>query len=297
MGSYAELGDAVTPAEEDRHGDLTPGEIRLRRLLAAAGAVAVVVGLLVFVPRLLRDEPPAPWNPPDWSAPVFPFEPSYLPGDPAEPNVFRSGPELTVQYVYGGGSKTLSAEVSTQSLRWGAPLTEEHPGDVGGRAATIRTAPNFAGVVWQLADGRRMMAHGWGGWTEEEVLRFARGLVPGSVPSSSPFTFAEVPPGLTLQQQSPWNMCLAPPEVAARTVPPTGLCVELPRSAARIKQLPDAETVTVAGRTARYQKDRTGGELQIDLDGGRTLLIQWDESIRLKRDDVIRFAAATTPAG
>ncbi|MEU8656408.1 hypothetical protein [Actinoplanes philippinensis] len=252
MGSYAELGDAVTPAEEEQHSDLTPGEIRLRRFLAAAGAVAVVVGLLVFVPRLTRDEPPVPWNPPDWAAPVFPFEPSDLPGDPSETSVFRSGPELTVQYVYNGGSKTLSATVSPQNPRWGAPLTEEHPGDVGGRAATIRTAPNFVGVIWKLADGRWTMVHGWNGWTEEEVLRFARGLVPGAVPSSPPFTFAEVPPGLTLQQQSPWNMCLTSPEVAGRTVTPAGLCAELPRSAGRIKQLPDAETVTVAGRTARY---------------------------------------------
>jgi hypothetical protein len=296
VGSYSELGDAVQPAEEEQHGGLTPGEIRLRRLLAVGGAVAVVIGLLVAVPRLTRTEPPAPWNPPDWATTVFPFRPSWLPGGSPEPEVFRGGPEVTVQYWYGG-RRTLHAQVSSRRPGWDANLTEEHPSDVGGRPATVRTAPDFVGVLWQLADGRWLKAYGSGTWTEDEVLRFARGLGPGAVPSTPPFTFAEVPPGLTLQQQSPWSMCLASPEAAAEVVPPTGLCLSLPRSPAEIRPLPDAETVTVGGLTGRYQKSRDGADMQVDLGDGRTLVVHWDETVRIERSEVIRFTAATKPAG
>jgi hypothetical protein len=296
VGSYAELGDTVQPAGEEQHSDLTPGEVRLRRLLAVGGVVAVVVGLLVFVPRLLRTGPPPHWEPPGWAATVFPFQPSWLPDGSHEPEVFRGGPAVTVQYWYGG-RRTLSAQVTAQRPEWDADRTEEHPSDIGGRPATVRTAPDFVGVLWQVADGRWLKADGTGTWTEDEVLRFARGLGPGAVPSSPPFTFAEVPPGLTLQQQSPWSMCLASPEAAAEVAGPTGICVELPRSAGRIQPLPDPETVTVAGLTARYQESRAGGEMQVDLGDGQTLLVQWDESIRLDRDEVIRFTSATNPAG
>lgn len=290
MGSYAELGDAVQPADEEQHSDLTPGEIRLRRLLAAGGAIAVVVGLLVFVPRLLRDEPPPRWDPPGWAAPVFPFEPSEPAG---EPQIFVSGPQMTAQF--SAGSRMISVTVAGQSPKWSIDFVEEHPADVGGRPATVRTAPNSVGVVWQLTDGRWLMVDG--NTTEDGILEFARGLRPGSVSSPAPFDFTEVPPGLTLQQQSPWMMCLASPETAAEAVPPSGICAYLPRSPDRLQPLPDAEPVTVGGLSGRYQKNRDGGEMRVDLGDGRILDVYWDRTIRLGRDGVIRFAEATGLTG
>ncbi|MDI6105884.1 hypothetical protein QLQ12_45665 [Actinoplanes sp. NEAU-A12] len=297
MERYAELDGHAEPAPEDQHIDLTPGEIRLRRLMAAGGVAAVVIGLAVGVPLLTRSEPPAQWNKPDWAEPVFPFQASWLPPGRAEPTVFRSGPDRTLQYYYGDGN-VLTAEWIARDPTWDHPKTEEHAAVVGDRPATVRTAPGRIGVLWQLADGRWMKANGSGGWTEQDVLRFAGGLQPGSVPSGpAPFSFAEVPQGLTLQNQTPWSACLATPEKANTVPAPTGLCVSVLEPTFPSEPLPDPQPVTVGGLTAQYQKYPVGGEMRLDLGGRRTLMIRWEGDIRLDRDGIVRFASGITAAG
>jgi hypothetical protein len=296
VARHVELGDNMEPAQEERHQGLTPGEIRLRRFMAVAGAAAVVIGLVVFLPRMLRDEPPPQWDQPGWAAPVFPFRPSWLPpGAPDQPSLFLGGPMLTVRYGFGG-QVSLSAEVIAQKPNWddGTPDSEQ-PGVVADRPATIRSTPDYVGVIWQLADGRWMQVSGNGPWTEEDVLRFARGLEPGSVPSGPPpFTFAEVPPGLTLQSQSPWSMCLAKPEQAATVTGPTGVCVNFVEKPTGAEPFPDPETVTVSGRSAQYQKYPLGSELRVDVGGGSIVSVFLDGSVRLGRDAILRFANGIT---
>jgi len=189
---------------------------------------------------------------------------------------------------------------------WESEGDEDHAGTVGGRAATVRTAADadpgspgddrYVGVRWRLADGRWAQVVSFGPRTEAQVLRFAGELHPGSVPGApAPFTFAEVPPGLTLQHQDTRSMCLTPrgqpletdEESAESRTRPRGLCLYLHEEPFVAD---DAETLSVGGRPAAYRPDVPG--FTVDLGAGWILDLTWDvDETPLSRADIIRFVS------
>ncbi|MET8151223.1 hypothetical protein ACIBSW_21075 [Actinoplanes sp. NPDC049668] len=298
---------------------------RRRRAVIAGGSAALALAAVVAVPVALAggsERPPRPpaaspsaspvaWDVPGWEQPAFPLAPSWLPDGAGRPEVILMGTNTVLQYEWPGS--VLSAEVGPVPGTWESEGEEDHPGSVGGRRATVRTAGDsdagtpggqpYVGVRWRLADGQWAQVVSFGPRTEAQVLRFAAGLRPGRVAGeAAPYTFAEVPPGLTLQHQSPGNVCLAPrdepvpgtddPEFFKRS--PHGLCLvttEGPFDPAEAD-----ETLAIGGRRAAYFAG--AGLLRIELPAGRVLELDWDaERIPLTRDDIVRFAEGVRVKG
>ncbi|MEU4693598.1 hypothetical protein [Actinoplanes sp. NPDC023714] len=282
---------------------------RRRRAVLAGGTAAVALAAVVAVPVILANRdgralpPPADevgpsWPVPSWPAPAFPFEPGWVPSGAGSPVVTVMGANVLLTYEHD--SSVLAAETGPVEPEWEAEGEEDHAGEVGGRPATVRTASTFdgaepgeefVGVRWRSAGGAWMQVLSWGDRSEQDVLRFARGLEPGSVPAGpADVTFALVPPGFGLQHQSDTALCAAAPEVVTSGRQPAGLCafvVDEPY-APLVEAGPEA--VTVGGRAASYYSDP--GKLDVDLGGGRTLEVSWD--FPLTRDEAIRFAEGVT---
>lgn len=293
---------------------------RRRRTVSAIGAAALALAAVVAVPVVLGrgshrsplppvastgpSTPPAvAWDVPRWEQPTFPLAPGWLPNKAGRPEIMQMGTNVLMQYDWPGS--VLSAEVGPVPGDWATEEEEEHAGAVGGRPATIHTASDtdpgspgihrYVGVRWRLADGQWAVAVSFGTLTEKQLLRFAAELHPGRVRGeAAPFTFAEVPPGLTLQHQSPQNACLAMPgqQVPDTDDPdmfktqPRGLCVTVTEEPFDTEGAD--EILKVGGHRAAYYADRG---IEVDLGGGRVLDISSETPLSLSRDDVIRFAA------
>ncbi|BBH67627.1 hypothetical protein ACTI_43120 [Actinoplanes sp. OR16] len=287
---------------------------RRRRAVLAGGAAAVALGAVVAVPVILANRdgralpgPPATpgpgsdWVRPSWAAPAFPFEPGWTPPGVGSPVVTVMGANVLLSYEHD--SSVLAAETGPIEPSWEAEGEEDHDGEVGGRPATIRTASTFdgaepgeefVGVRWRAAGGDWMQVLSWGHRDEDDVLRFARELEPGSVPAGpADVAFALVPPEHSLQHQSDGSLCVAVPEVVTSERQPTGICAFVTDEAYSAVTEAGPEEVTVGGRAASYYTD--AGKIDVDLGGGRTLEITWDtEAMPLTRDEAIRFAEGVT---
>ncbi|MBU2670370.1 hypothetical protein KOI35_43400 [Actinoplanes bogorensis] len=279
---------------------------RRRHRAVAMGGAALALVAVATVPPLLahRSAPPPPQPavspPPRVQQPDFPLRPDWVPPSAGTPTVTQLGPNSHLSYERG--TSVLNAEIGPLEPDWEVEATDEHTTTVNGRSALVHAADTydgatpgdrFVGVRWRLSDGRRVQVLSLGNRTEADVLRFARGLTPGTVPAApSPFTFASVPPGLTLQHQSAGFVCLAPPSIVAESRQPTGLCIGVTSEPDNRGSAPD--TVTVNGRLAAYYSDSAA--LDVDLGYGRTLQLTWDDSgpTAMTREEALHFAAGIT---
>ncbi|WP_229074664.1 hypothetical protein [Actinoplanes sp. DH11] len=291
---------------------------RRRRVVLAAGTTAVAIAAAVSVPMVLADRsggsPPIPadsapaasapaidWVWPSWPEPVFPLRPGWVPGGVGEPEVLVMGANTLLHYE--NDASIVEVETGPLAPSWETEGTEEHTADVGGREATVRTAPvapggpagqEFVGVRWRSAAGAWVQVLSWGPRDEAEVLKFARFLGAGSVPAGpASIEVTAVPAGLTLQHRSKDNLCVAAPEVVAAEREPEGLCATVVDE----DYAPEAEAepvaVTVGDREASFYAD--SGRIDVNLGAGRTLNVMWDpETMPLSRTDALRFAEGVT---
>lgn len=279
---------------------------------AAALALAGVVAVPVVAGQRSRDvrppavtpttASPAPrWNAPSWAPPEFPLRPAEPPAGMGDPVVHLMGPNVRLHYERG--ASVLSAEIGPVQPGWEVEGEREHSATVGGRPATVRTSSTYdgagprdryVGVRWRTTDGRWLQVLSLGPRTEADVLRFARGLAPARVRPAPPLTFTEVPPGLTLQHQSAELTCLNTVRAARTEYQPTGICLSVTAEPSP----PDGEpeTVTVDGRPAKYYP--YAASLQVDLGGGRWLVMDWEPAEFVRgADDWLRLAAAVRVRG
>jgi hypothetical protein len=226
--------------------------------------------------------------------PTFPLTPGWLPAGLGARRVDLLGPNVLLMYDDGRGD-VLSVEVGPVAGDWEVEGEEDHRSTVGPAAAIVRTANSYdgarpgdryVGVRWKLADGRWAQLLSFGPRTESQVLRFARGLHPQTLPASpAPFRIAEVPHGLTLAYVSERYLCLTPPPVTRDTMQ-QGLCVGEEAAPA---EKPSGTSLTVAGRTATFTGD---SRLQVDLGHKRVLTVESDRAaVGLSADELVRFAA------
>jgi hypothetical protein len=279
-----------------------------RRRATMAVAAALVVGAASVTIPLVRHHERAPsppvvqrtdgWGPPGWPEPVFPMRPGWLPDGLGSHEVLKMGPNLLLQYEKD--TSVLDVEIGPLQANWETETEDIHAATVNGRPAEVHKTKEFdgagkneeyVGVRWRLADSRWVSVLSWGRRTEADVLRIAAGLTTtGGIPAGKPpFTFAAVPPGLTLAHQSPGVTCLAPPALADHDrLGQLGLCVAL-ESADEAAQEPPFEEVTVHGRHAVYNPETN--QLVIDWANGMKLAVNWDpETVPLTREEVLRFA-------
>jgi hypothetical protein len=289
-----------------------------RRRLAVIGAAAVLA-VVVAVPVWLAGErsalptPPAvpsmpvvpspsavAWEPPRFEMPTFPLAPGWEPAGIGAGRVGRLGTNVMLTYE---GSGVLGVEVGPVPGSWENEGDEDHRSTVNGRAATVRTATwfdgakpgeRYVGVRWRLADGQWVQLISFGPRTEEQVLRFARGLRPGVLPAApAPFTFAEMPPGLTLQYVDGQNICFAPRPPADNNNP-EGLCVNVGIESPEEPPEPSDVLLTVGGRPARFN----AADLRITLGNHRFLYVRADQEIvPLTSDELVRFAGGIRIVG
>ncbi|BCY10289.1 hypothetical protein [Actinoplanes sp. L3-i22] len=281
---------------------------RRRRATVAVAAALVVGAASVTIPLLRHHQhPPNPpvvqrtdgWGPPAWPEPVFPMRPTWLPGGLGSHEVMKMGPNVLLQYEKD--PSVLDVEIGPLQADWETEAEQTHASTVNGRPAEVHRTKEFdgagkhdqyVGVRWQLADGRWVSVLSWGPRTEADVLRIATGLTTdGSIPAGKPqFTFATVPPGLTLGHRSQGITCLAPPALVNQDRPAQiGVCVTL-ESADDAGQEPPMEEVTVNGRHAVYYPELH--QLVIDWTNAMKLVVNWDpETVPLTREDVLRFAS------
>ncbi|WP_433794648.1 hypothetical protein [Actinoplanes sp. CA-252034] len=181
---------------------------------------------------------PAGWERTMWTpVPLFSLRPAWVPADlGTRPEVFQMGHNELLRYEKDGA--VLTAEVGTADPGSEVETPEEHTADVNGIRATVRTADSYDGakpgdryvaVRWRMpSPGDWVQVTSFGRHTEAEVLRFARGLDPGTGPimgaSRSPFMFGVLPPRVTTQYQSPDQVCLVE-ETRPQQRQPDGLCV------------------------------------------------------------------------
>ncbi|MEV6305592.1 hypothetical protein AB0M02_39680 [Actinoplanes sp. NPDC051861] len=278
-----------------------------RRALLAGAAAALALVVAAAAPAVLsgreRRAAPAPAAglvPPPWSVPGFPMRPSWAPGDLGSPEVVVLGPNTVLKYERD--VEVLQAETGPIAPDWEVETTEEHAVDVGGRPATVRTADDydgarpgdrFVGVRWRAAGGDWAQVVSLGTRTEDDVLRFARGLGPGTVAGRASVVAGLVPPGMVLQHHSEGSLCMAPPADVAANRQPYGLCIGV--GGEPFEFPPSAEKVTVGGRPATYLAE--GARLEVDLGGGRILDMSWDpEALPLTRQEAIRILEGVTIA-
>jgi hypothetical protein len=297
------------------HGGVRRAHRRRLAMIGAAAVLAVVVAVPVWLAgeRSALPTPPAvpsvpvvpspsavAWEPPRFEMPTFPLTPSWEPPGVGPGRVGRFGANLILAYE---GSGVLGVDVGPVPGSWESEGEEDHRSTVNGRAATVRTGSwfdgakpgeRYVGVRWRLTDGRWVQLISFGPRTEEQVLRFARGLRPGVVPAApAPFSFAEIPPGLTLQAVHGQNMCFS-------TRPPAhygsleGLCVSVDTESPETPPDPSDVLLTVGGRPARFSTDT----LRITLGNHRFLYVRADqETVPLTSDELVRFAGGIRIVG
>jgi hypothetical protein len=278
-------------------------------MIGAAAALAAVIAVPVWLagepaPRPTPPAVPSPsvaeWEQPRFEMPTFPLTPDWQPTGIGQGRVGRLGTNVILTYE---GSGVLGIEVGPVPGAWENEGEEDHRSTVNGRAATVRTAASFdgarpgeryVGVRWRLADGQWVQLISFGTRTEEQVLRFARGLRPKVMPASpAAFTFAEMPPGLTLQYVNGPHMCFAPrPPADNRN--PLGLCVDVEAEAPEATPPSTDISVTVGGRRATFD----GATLRISLGDDRFLYVRADkEIVQLSSDELVRFAGGIRIVG
>lgn len=263
---------------------------------AAAGSAVTAAPAPSAPPPLPAASPPPAvrWTKPDFALPVFPLTPGWTPGGLGTPAVGIIGSSALLQYDIVGSSY-VEVEIGPEPGEWHSEGEEDHRAQVGPATATVRTSSSFDGatgpadryvaVRWQLPDRRWVQVASWGPRTEEDVLRYARGLRVRPQAGDMPFTFAEVPRGLKLQHLTYASACLAPPGKPVREG--RGLCVGFETS------MDEGVPVTVGGRRAVLRPD---GSVAVDFGGDRILWVHTDPAVvPMSPADLIRFAEGTTP--
>lgn len=290
--------------QPDLVGAVAHGVRRSNRRRAVLGAAAAVLAVAVAVPVWLADDrqaqpvQPAVPTPTPLRVPQalsFPLTPGWLPAGVGTGEIGLMGTNRLLQYE---GSGVLSVEVGPVPGSWENEGDEDHRADVGGRPATVRTATGYdgagsgeryVGVRWRLADGQWAQVLSFGSRSEAQVLRFARELRARAMrPAPLPFTFAEIPPGLTLRHSVGTFACLGsrPP---ADNRAAEGLCIDLTAESPDDQPAPEDERLIVGGRPATFNAD--ANEIRIELGAGRILSIRADPELTpLTRAELIRFA-------
>ena len=290
-----------------------------RRATLLASAAAVVVAATALPALIVNGYPSAPqpatashptpglssaaatWRTDWWVPPVFPMQPSWLPSGVKNPTVQKLGPNVALNYEQAG---PLRVEIGPLAPGWEVEGEEDHDTTIGDRRAVVRTATTYdsarkgdryVGVRWKMADGRLAQVLSFGRLTEQEVLRFARGLRVGAVRADRlPIAVAAVPPGLTMQYLGDHFVCFAPPPLTATARYVRGLCAGEEKGT--FESEPGDEHLTVAGRPAVINS--TGTSIKVPLSGSRSLVISVEpDDVPLSRDDLIRFAEGVRVAG
>ncbi len=296
------------------------GNRRRAAVLGAGVALAAVIAVPVALagdgaPRRSTPAGPSPaatspapdpaatagWVRPALDLPTFPLTPDWEPAGVGDGHVGRLGPNVLLSY------DTLQVEVGPVPGDWEAEGDGDRTTTVSGRRATVRAigpddyqglrpGDRYVGVRWRLADGRWVQILSSGTLTEDEVLRFARGLRLKTVPAGpSPFAVAAAPPGLILQAMAKGHLCLAPPGAAAERAG-RGLCISVDPTTPQDGPLPEDERVTIGGRPAYLSgMPEAPVSLTLTLDGERTMVVHREPSdVELTRDQMILFASGIT---
>jgi hypothetical protein len=309
---------AGEPAVQPDLLDEVRGGIRRanRRRAAALGAAALLVAAIAVPVALTGDRSPEPpataWRKPSLEPLPFPFTPAWTPPGVGAGRVEQAGPNAVLSYD-DSPSGQLQVEVGPKPGAWEAE-GEDRTATVNGHPATVRIVDvgvyegnrpgdRYVGLRWKLADGRWVQLISSGPSTEDDVLRFARGLRSRNLPAGpAPFTVAAAPPDLVLQQLSQERMCLAPRAAAADRDGSRGICIGLMTASADEDPFADeelfggAEPVTVAGRPGMVTT--SGTTLTARLDPERYLTVDVNQAdVPLTRDELIRFAEGVAVNG
>lgn len=290
------------------HSGVRRADRRRLAMIGAAAVLAVVVAVPVWLAgeRSARPTPPAVpspsvspspqamvWVQPRFELPTFPLKPGWEPAGVGAGRVGRLGTNVALTYE---GSGVLGVEVGPVPGSWENEGEKTYRSTVDGRLATVRTADwfdgakpgeRYVGVRWRLADGQWVQLISFGPRTDAEVLRFARGLRAGMLPSSpAPFTFAEVPRGLTLQYADGPYMCFSSrPPRDNRSL--EGLCAYVDTVSPEEAPQSAGASLTVGGRPATFDVDG----LRISLGNHRFLHVSTTaEIVPLTSDELVRFA-------
>lgn len=287
--------------QPDLVGAVVHGVRRSNRRRALLGAATAVLAVVVAVPVWLADDRQAQPVQPAVPTPTprrvpqelsFPLTPGWVPAGVGTAEIGLMGTNRLLQY------DGLSVEVGPVPGSWEIEGEEDHPANVGGRSATVRTAAGYdgakpgeryVGIRWKLPDGQWAQVLSFGPRNETQVLRFARELRPQAMSLVLlPFTFAEMPPGLALRHSVGPFACLGPlPPVDNRAV--DGLCVDLIAESPDDQPAPEDEHLIVGGRPATFNAD--ANEIRIELGAGRILSVRADPELTpLTRAELIRFA-------
>ncbi|GGN97562.1 hypothetical protein GCM10010112_90000 [Actinoplanes lobatus] len=290
-----------------------------RRRWLATGVAVVTAAAVLAVPLVIRNGdgsssgvPAAPGpSLPDMSGlgpwepmPVFDLRPGYVPEGVGPTTLEMMGPNQVLRYEKD--TQMLAAEFGPLEPEWEVEATAESSTTIGDRPAIVHTADDYdgaapgyryVGVRWKTGEDKWVQVTSLGPYSEEEVLRFARelGSEPGVVPPALPtFTFAEHIAGMAPQYVSPTMVCQVPQEMSGKQQQPEGLCVYVLEE--EFEPRPHGERLIIGGKQACLNVD--AGIFDIDLDGGRTLRIEWDQrTIPLGRERILRFAAGITYRG
>ncbi|GGN33611.1 hypothetical protein FHR83_001599 [Actinoplanes campanulatus] len=290
-----------------------------RRRWLATGVAVVAAGAILAVPLAIRGDgglsprlPAAPVTSlPDvaglgpWEPIVtFDLRPGWVPDGVGPPTLELMGPNQVLRYEKD--TQILAAEFGPLEPEWEVEATAESSTTIGDRPAIVHTADDYDGaapghryvaVRWKTAEDKWVQVTSLAPYSEEAVLRFARelGSEPGVVPPVPPtFTFAEHMAGMAPQYVGPTMVCQVPQEMSGRQRQPEGLCVYTLEE--KFAPGPHGERLLIGGRPAYLYLD--GGIFDIDLSGGRTLRIEWDQqTIPLGRERILRFAAGITYRG
>jgi hypothetical protein len=285
-----------------------------RRRAAVLGAAALLVAAIAVPVALTGSRSPAPpappgsagWHRPRLEMPTFPLTPGWTPAGFGVPEVGKVGRNRFLSYESPAGG-TLEARVGPTGGDWEAE-GEDRETTVGKAGATMRTVPasvyegvnpgdGYAAVRWQLPDGNWAQVMSTGTLTENDVLRFARGLRPGTVPASpAPFTVAAAPRGLVLQQATREQWCLAPPAALSEYLDGRGICITVASTSGGEEALANEELLTVGGRPATLLNSDEGPvELAVALDPEHALVVSVrHDDVPLTRDELVRFTEGVT---
>jgi hypothetical protein len=220
---------------------------------------------------------------------VFPFA---LPAKYGEPRIMLDGGRLTAsQELPGGGS----AELTVFDTEPAAPSAKGLATKVGGQPATLFEAEQV--LIWQPAPGA------WLTLSVEpaaDLVPYAEQVGRGGHKAQAPFTFKLMPEGWTVDNITPAAVTFCPPGVTPSADFVDKIAVMLEEAPGTEPRSSDvrADEVQVGGVRGWLVDTGEGQQLQVPVEGDRSLLVQVGGAARLPVDDLLAFAAgiAVTPA-
>ncbi|GGM32255.1 hypothetical protein GCM10007977_036890 [Dactylosporangium sucinum] len=301
---------------------------RMAALSAAAAVTTVLTGTAVAVPLLSpspaltvaapptaapsslvpsspASSPPSPWDTSGSASTAlvpakvpdtvtFPFTAPSTPGY-AAPSIWRAAgnPVLrqSLQTPQPGGAM---AYTTTAYSARPDPLGPTTPTKVHGRPATVVEWSDDVGaqrsLVWQENATTWLELRTEPSAADPETLRaYADALLPKPSSAPSPFLFAVMPSGWTVDNILPGSVTFCPPNVPADQGFTDKLAVML-----NATTTPAGRQVQVGDRRGWLAHQDEATTLEVPLGDGRSLLFQLLGKATLPEEDLIRLAAGTT---